>query len=422
MRLKPIVIGLVCSLLFLSSCDKEEQTVGIEMLPDSDFLITCIDSVSTKITYTTVQDDSVRSSLITYMVGENNDEAFGRTRAGYATRMYLQGMIGDLLGYKLDSAVFRLSKSAKYYYGDTTVAQSFSIYELKNDITVEDCKNYNQKGTVPTCISAKEEIMTFNVPAYKDTVSSYTQKMNVSYATDLYERVLSCYNVNETLQHADSLFIKKFKGLYVTTKGDQFNNVNAVVTHCIPEIKFYLSGNDTTAVLTYAPSPQAYDDPLSSDPSQIYLQAVNIFEHDYPSGISFGTVDSKAYVQGMMGLKAKLLLDGLDNWRDSVMVINIAKLTLPLEKRDSWSGYLPLNLRIYDSQRNLIFSTMSATTDSTNFEFNMHGFLVNFLNSSKKSDTYSYEITVPENNTYGNAFVLEGTESDKLKLVITYTK
>jgi hypothetical protein len=44
------------------------------------------------------------------------------------------------------------------------------------------------------------------------------------------------------------------------------------------------------------------------------------------------------------------------------------------------------------------------------------------FNNSSKAETYEYEVVVPENNTYNNTFVLDGTQTDKLKLVITYTK
>ena len=149
-----------------------------------------------------------------------------------------------------------------------------------------------------------------------------------------------------------------------------------------------------------------------------------MFYQEYSSEVSsaIGNKSNVGYVQGLHSLKAKLSLDGIDNWRDSLMVINIATLKLPLKSRDSWSTYLPLNLRIYDSKRNLLYSTMSSTKDSTDYTFNLHSFLLTLFNDTKKSDEYSYEIAVPENNAYGNGFILDGTQTDKLKLVITYTK
>ena len=65
----------------------------------------------------------------------------------------------------------------------------------------------------------------------------------------------------------------------MTTKNDAFNDAKSVIVHCIPELKFYFhSKSDATITqsLVFAPSPQAYDKPLSSDPSQIYLQDVVI--------------------------------------------------------------------------------------------------------------------------------------------------
>ena len=425
MNIKTCVLGLVCGLsIILSSCKKEDQILGIDVLQPSDILTTCVDSVSTTISFSTLKDDSIRSEYITYMVGENYDDVFGKSRAGYATRMYLQGMMGDLTGFKLDSVCLRLSKSAKYAYGDTNVAQTFSVYELLQDITVDDCAKYNQKAEIPSFVANKKKIFDVNVPAYCDTVSSYVFKFDADYGKELYAKLLQNYNTDTTLKYFDSLFIKQFKGLYITTKDDQFNQVQAVITHCVPEINFYVSGSDTTKKLVFAPSPQAYTSPVSNDPSQIYLQAINVFEHEYPSELAsaIGTSTTQSYVQGMVGLKTKLTLSGLETWRDSLVAINVAKLSIPLQERTTWSEYLPLNLRIYDSKRNMVYSTMSTIADSSKFEFNVHPFLVHLFNNSPKAETYDYEVVVPENNTYNNAFVLDGTQTEKLKLVITYTK
>lgn len=423
MKLNSIFLELLFCLTFLFvSCEKEDQLAGLGMLPSSDILNTCVDSTSTLISFSTVVDDSVRSSYVTYMVGENNDDDFGRSRAGYMTRLYLQGKMGDLSEFTLDSASFQLSKSAKYAYGDATVAQSFSVYEILQDITVDDCAKYNVGAQKPSCLSSLSEIMTFEYPAYNDTMSVYRKNLDSEYASNLYNKILSFYNVDSSLQHFDSLFIKKFKGIYVTTKNNQFNNVNSVITHSVPELNFYLSSKDTAVKLVFAPSPQSYLEPLSSDPSQIYMQAINVFEHQYPSEITLNTETTVSYVQGMLGLKSNLKFSGLDIWRDSVMVVNHAKLIVPKMERTSWADYLPLNFRVYDSKKSLVFSTMSSTTDSTDFEFNVQGFLLYLFNHSAKSDTYFYEISVPENNTYGNAFILDGTETEKLKLIITYTK
>lgn len=425
MNIKTCVLGLVCGLsIILSSCKKEDQILGIDVLQPSDILTTCVDSVSTTISFSTLKDDSIRSEYITYMVGENYDDVFGKSRAGYATRMYLQGMMGDLTDFKLDSVCLRLSKSAKYAYGDTNVAQTFSVYELLQDITVDDCAKYNQKAEMPSFVANKKKIFDVNFPAYRDTVSSYVFKFDADYGKEMYAKLLQNYNTDTTLKYFDSLFIKQFKGLYITTKDDQFNQVQAVITHCVPEINFYVSGSDTTKKLVFAPSPQAYTSPVSNDPSQIYLQAINVFEHEYPSELAsaIGTSTTQSYVQGMVGLKTKLTLSGLETWRDSLVAINVAKLSIPLQERTTWSEYLPLNLRIYDSKRNMVYSTMSTIADSSKFEFNVHPFLVHLFNNSPKAETYDYEVVVPENNTYNNAFVLDGTQTEKLKLVITYTK
>lgn len=423
MNIRHLALGLCLGSFLFASCEKEDQTIGIEMLNSSDLLNACQDSTSTGITMETVLDDSVRSTEITYMVGENYDKDFGSTRAGVATRLYLQSMAGDISGYKLDSVCFNLAKSSTYYYGDTTVAQTLSLYELNQAITVDECAQYEQHGTVPSCISSKTKIKDITLPAYQDSKTAYNYKLDATYASNLYTRLKECYATDTSIQKVDSLFLKKYKGIYLTTKDDAFNNTKSVIAHCVPGITFYLSTQDTTITLKLAPSPQAYDNQLTTDPSQIYLQAINVFEHDYSStDISLGTTDTKAYVQGFLGVKTQLSFSGLEAWRDSAMVINYAKLYIPVQSRDTWSEYLPINFRMYDAQRNLIYSTMStAGKDSASFVFNIHSFLLHLYNNTATADKYTYELSVAENNTYGNAFVLDPL-ADDMKLIITYTK
>ncbi len=430
------ICGIAFCLLFvIVSCKKEDNIVGFDMLHTSDLLTTYVDS-STTISFTTTQDDSVRSSLVTYMVGENFDPNFGKSRAGYATRLYLTNFIADINSYSVDSVCFRLSKSSEYAYGEKSIAQSFSVYELNNDISVSDCANYNEKLTNPSCLSSitsATKILDINFPAYQDTNSSFLYKVDALYGENLFETVKAtwnnCFSIDSTIHTFDSLFIKEFKGIYVTTQNNTFNGVNSVIVHCIPELTFYLKNSDTTNKLVFSPSPQAYNNALPNDPSQIYLQAINVFEHENASGIVLNSETTEGFVQGFAGLKTKLTLSGLEQWRENMqlnnndpMQINFAKLTLPLKAKASWSEYLPLNLRVYDTNRKLVYSTLSYTTDSSDFQFNFHPFLLQLYENVAVADDYSYEVTIPQNNAFGNSLILDGTQTEKLKLVITYTK
>ena len=423
MNMRHLALGFCLGLFLFTSCEKEDMTFGIDMLTPSDLLNAKIDSTSTGITMKTVLDDSVRSTEITYMVGENNDNDFGKTRAGFATRLYLQAMAGDISGYKLDSVCFNLAKSATYHYGDTTVAQTLSLYELNQAITVDQCAQYEQHGTVPSCISSKTKIKDITLPAYQDSKTAYNYKLDATYASNLYTRLKECYATDASIQTVDSLFLKKYKGIYLTTKNDAFNNTKSVIAHCVPGITFYLSNQDTTITLKLAPSPQAYDNQLTTDPSQIYLQAINVFEHDYSNtDIALGTTNTTSYVQGFLGVKTQLSFTGLDAWRDKSVVINYAKLYIPIQSRETWSEFLPINFRVYDAQRKLVYSTMSdIEKDSSNFVFNIHNFMLHLYNNTASAETYTYELAIAENNTYGNAFVLNQL-ADKMKVKITYTK
>ena len=74
--MRHLALGFCLGLFLFTSCEKEDMTFGIDMLTPSDLLNAKIDSTSTGITMKTVLDDSVRSTEITYMVGENKDNDF----------------------------------------------------------------------------------------------------------------------------------------------------------------------------------------------------------------------------------------------------------------------------------------------------------------------------------------------------------
>ena len=77
-------------------------------------------------------------------------------------------------------------------YGNKSVAQSLSIYELNNDISVSDCANYNEKLTSPSClssISSATKILDINFPAYQDTNSSFLYKVDALYGENLFETI-----------------------------------------------------------------------------------------------------------------------------------------------------------------------------------------------------------------------------------------
>ncbi|MBP5582520.1 MAG: DUF4270 family protein, partial [Bacteroidales bacterium] len=86
MNVKLSLLGCLCCLLLFVSCDKGDNTIGLDTLPGTDLLKTLVDSTSTTITLSTTDDDSVRSSAVSYMVGETNDDVMGKTRAGFVTR------------------------------------------------------------------------------------------------------------------------------------------------------------------------------------------------------------------------------------------------------------------------------------------------------------------------------------------------
>jgi hypothetical protein len=423
---KYIFIGLVFIIPLLFSCNKDNLGFGTNMLEQDDIIGAHADSTSVSITMKTVYDDSIRATKITYMLGSTNSAKVGKTRAELYTRLYFSDLGADLQAYELDSMCFELHEKF-YFNGELTKPQTVSVYELTKDISIDDCKNYNEKGIFPTALFNSKQLIGSKsyIPGYNaltrtiDTSTYLNLKVDDTYAQNFYiNKIRKIYNVKKDIQTNDSLFIREFKGIYVKTGFD-----DAAIVFAQPQIKLYVHKGDTLKTVLLAPSPSAYNIIYPDDSSKIYLQVLNVFRHEniQPVNDSINIFSNTNYVQGFAGLKVQLNLDGLETWRDSLVIFNTAKLHVPMKSPDDYP-YIALNLRVISPTGEMVFGTTSYTTDSKEYIFNFHPFLNYLVDHAYLADEYTYEISMPENNLYGNSVILDAAQTDKLKLKITYTK
>jgi hypothetical protein len=129
MTLPPVLRLLVVFCVF-ASC-KKATTIGLDVLPESDFVIAVFTDTFSLQTLTVKEDPVRTSTLVNNVAGNWYDPDFGRTVATLFTEFYLPTNNVDLGNPDtlfIDSVVLTLAYAGFYGYED--VPQSYTVYEV----------------------------------------------------------------------------------------------------------------------------------------------------------------------------------------------------------------------------------------------------------------------------------------------------
>ena len=347
-----IIKGLLFLIPFFYACNKEKNEIGVDLLAQETLISVHKDSTNI-CSLTTEYDTEIRSSRFSYMLGGYTDPITGTHTASFISRYYFDSLNVDLRNYTIDSICFVMYDTS-YYYGDAQKSQSITIAELQENLSVEIYKNYYANTTLP--VSLTENITIIGE-------KNYTPQFNAT--KGFRYKFQQSYNNDTTKQYLDTLLIQEFKGLYVFSETEDA----AIVRYVSPQIYLYIASGTTKKTVSLLPSPTSFEIEDETDPSNIYLQSLSIFTHDFSEEIknSIGTSHDSYYVQGNAGLKTSISFSNLESWQDSIVAINSAILHVPIANQDFNDFPYPplLNLRIYNPSGNLAFATLSVDFDST---------------------------------------------------------
>ncbi|MGB0428663.1 MAG: DUF4270 family protein, partial [Flavobacteriales bacterium] len=139
---KNILIFCLLGLFILSSCKKEENNIGKNLIDINNSTSFFTDTLSTSTTFHLV--DTVETLNKNFVVmGAINDETFGKKEAHLYSQLLLsQNNIEFEPGTQFDSIVLLMPYAA--YYGDTTSSQSISIYEVAE--TIDTIKKFSHEN------------------------------------------------------------------------------------------------------------------------------------------------------------------------------------------------------------------------------------------------------------------------------------
>lgn len=312
------------SILWLSSCKKinEATELGDDLIPPVDN-ITTFDTTLAIQAFNNIFDltnDSTRSTAADeqYVGFINNDPLFGRTDAKLFFQLkppfyryaFNQTEPDSLL---LDSVVLVLHPTD--VYGDTTVSQTFNVYEIDQSSVFKSDSAYLIRKPNQFAYNNLLGTRTFFPRGFKDTVRAFQDttpyQLRIRLNDAFGQRLLNYDSVGVNgAYNSDTAFQKKLKGFAVES-----TNGNAVVG-------INLTGANTKLAVYYKwkrPQHTAFDTATVayfSFTSVYGAGQANIVTRDY-SGTSWASAandeveDNQIFIQNTPGTFAKIKIPGL---------------------------------------------------------------------------------------------------------------
>jgi len=420
--------------IFTTACSKDELAFGHDYLNQSDFVGAFIDSSAT-VSAITQLDNAMRytrAPYIMYMVGQTSVPGFSTlSEASFLNRFYFDNLTVNFKdkGIELASITLELMPIPQFL-GNTKSEQIIGARELTGNITRGIIKEYFETGVrseeLKTLISSTKILGTSKFEASPGDSTKIIQiPFTEERAKELFKGICSFYSQDSSVFYNDLQLNTIFKGLYVESLSEK----ESVIMNYKVRIVIKTKNNGEVQLLPYA---GAYDQTIDSKGNDIpqkeldlYVQPLTVFKHTYTGEIQsqLNKPSQKTYVSGLMGLKTQLKFNNFDHWKDSAVVFNAANLYVPIKQFTKSSEVevhnKTLQLNVHNSITKKSYSFTSSAVDSTMFNFNIAAFMTILRKNAEQASDYTFEIVMPDNIRYGNAFEIDVA---KIKLVVRYSR
>lgn len=333
---RSIIVIALMTLVFWSCKDDMNQTGYDLLLPGDKISAHKVATHRDSIRSFTFRDEKLRTNKPQFnLLGTIVDPVFGKTTADFACQFRLSEYPSFEIGHHVDSLMLYITYRA--FYGDTATVQNFKAYELLSDLKGADTASYFQDidlksmaasepvGEVSHMIVHRDSLRSKG-STIRDTITMYIRmKLKTELAQKLMQESFAALSANKETPNIP--FLQAFKGLYIEA-GD-LTQGGAIAQATPRALVLYTRKTDTAKVA-----------------SETYFYAtknsarVNRFEHvgDYANTDFFANLDQTIqqdnliYLQTTGGLSSKILIDGINNWKDSTnAAINKAELIFKVE-------------------------------------------------------------------------------------------
>ncbi len=433
-----LILLAVISVMAVTSCS-EPSDLGMELLPASDLVSVKNLVEKNSISAFTHREDSVRTSKPRRsLLGSLNDPLFGTTTIDFATQVRLQDFPDYGTNPVADSV--KLYMYYRLIYGDTTTTQHFNVYELQSALDPD--ATYYQDVDLKALASDQllgEIDYKPKVRLDSTTADTFYQLITIPLDVSLAEKLI---NADSSQMVNNDVFLNYFKGLYIESE----KQTEAGGTILSLEASSG-SGFQGSALVVYYNNAENIAETEPDTLLMPYLitpfsARVNSIGHDYTGTPFYDELNSETgpdtliYVQATGGLKARVLIDDLSLWRDSVnTAINKAELVFQIDTvasevdkfpppsqllftavDENGKEFLPIDYSFSAAFYNGILNKNDYT-----YHFNITQHLQQIIEGN--IENYGFYLTTARKNDEARRVVLKGSESQTgIKLIITYTK
>ncbi len=435
--IKIVLLVATMSVLF-SACNKETDA-GMELLPEKDLIHVRTVVVKDAISSFIVKEEPLAlGQSSTNLLGVFNDPKFGKTSVNFAAHYRPTSYRDFGTNPVVDSVQLKLVY--KQFYGDTVTAQTLKVYEIDKTINVDSVYSeaidltqfINPESIGSTSFIPKKQLKT---NATNKADSLVNQIISIPIKKEIGERLMSIDSA--TVTNIDE-FLKVFKGLMIQSDkvADGEGALISLLNQYTALVVYYnndenkAKDKDDRKTLSYAYSVTKFS------------ARVNSYQHDYSNTkfvnqINDTVQESKSiYIQPTFGLKSKITIDGLKNWKDSANIaINKAELIFTVDTTQSEiQQFLPpyqLLLTVINDEgkeylpRDYAFSPSyyggTFNADYT-YRFNITQHLQEILDNKDVKNNGFY-LATSQKTGVANRVILKGSKSNNgIKMVITYSK
>jgi len=424
-------IGILAFTLFLFACEKPDSKIGLELLPEEEFLGLEIDTSSVLVS--TVLFDSLNTTRYpSVLVGEMSDFELGDDLQSH---LYFQIRLSDPMvsfgdSPVLDSMVLSLAYNEEFY-GELT-PMTFELKQLSEQIFLDS--TYFSYDSIPTVdVSLIDPMMSPIVPDLESEVivGGDTLAPQLRIRMDALGELL--LNSTDSLIDDDT-FLPFFKGLKLTANkqpGDNGGLFSLNPYSDLSKMTIYYSNSDTTG-LSY--------DFLITQLNQQFTQ----YEHNYMGDVldqidGITTDPDQVYIQSLGGLGIQVSMPSIYNFAEEKnIIINKAVLELPLVEGQDLELYEPHDLikaAIFEdgsvlntpdgltaSQFGTSFEDGAYDEESEMYKLVVTRFVQQVLNGEIEEPIFT--VIPARSRTVGNRAIIhvgEMSEDRRVKLIINYT-
>lgn len=427
-----LITGLLLVVLFFfSTCKKEPQELGLDLIENNPLDVEFSDTTSV-VAYSQLEDSLRTDETSVVLLGNTFDPVFGKTTAIVFTQISLSSASPDFgTNPQCDSLVFSLQYTG--YYGDTTMPQTFRFYEITEQIYLDSSYYSNQQLAYdPVAL----ENYTFT-PHPTDSVlvdtTKYEPHLRFTMNPALGDIILSA---PESALDSNVSFREYFKGLAIVPDDVAAEPGRGALLYFnfyanISRINLYYH-NDEEDSLVYRLSLNSTSNArFVHFDHQGYQDASDIFRQQTILGDT-ALGQSQVYIQPMAGVKVKIEFPNLLNWvKENNIAVNEAQLIFYNHEPEGQYP-APSRLALYKLNDDgtlgfLIDQSEGDTYFDGRYSGNRYRFRINryiqqvFNGDESNNGLYLFPSSASIN---ASRVVLNGSHSaaDKITLQLIYTK